>query len=221
VQAAGRLPLDLVTLGVDALAVSAHKIGGPKGVGALVLGEGGDVRAFVSGGGQEQGRRGGTENVAGIAGFGAAARAAWRDLPDMDRLAGLRDLFEADVLRATPAAVVVGQGGPRLATTSAVLSPTVKAETLVIRMDLAGVAISAGAACSSGKVGRSATLAALGFADDVAARAIRVSLGWTTSGNDIDAVTAAWRQIHGVAARDTTGGGAIDATQARDMAMGA
>lgn len=202
VQAAGRIPLDFAGLGVDTLSLSAHKLGGPKGVGALVLKDGLDIAPLVVGGGQERRRRAGTENVPGIAGFGAAAAAAKRDLADMRRIAALRDRLEREALAAAPGALVIGSGAERLPNTTCLALPGMAAETLVIRFDLAGIAVSAGAACSSGKVGASAVLAAMGLPADVARSAIRVSLGWTTTERDVDAFLGAWSTIAGRSGRE-------------------
>jgi cysteine desulfurase len=184
-------------LGVDTLSLSAHKLGGPKGVGALVLKDGLDIAPLVIGGGQERRRRAGTENVIGIAGFGAAASAAKQDLADMSRIAELRGRLEREALELAPGARVIGAEAPRLPNTTCLALPGMAAETLVIRFDLAGIAISAGAACSSGKVGASTVLAAMGLPDEVARSAIRVSLGWTTTEQDIAAFLAAWSAIAG------------------------
>ncbi len=195
VQAAGRVAIDFKALDVDALSLSSHKLGGPQGAGALVLRDGFAPRAFITGGGQERRRRAGTENVAAIAGFGAAAKAAVSDLARMEALRARRDALERGVRELTPEAIVIGSGAPRLANTSCVSWPGKRAETLVIRFDLAGVAVSAGAACSSGKVGPSHVLAAMGLGSGIAAPAIRVSLGWDTDDEDIAAFLAAWRSI--------------------------
>ena len=195
VQAAGRVTLDFAALGVDAMTVSSHKLGGPQGVGALIIRDGAVLSPLVRGGGQERGWRAGTENVAGIAGFGAASRASQRDLADMPRLRLLRDRLEAGVLDRTPSALVIGEHAGRLPNTSYIAVPGLSAETLVIALDLAGFAVSAGAACSSGKVSTSHVLSAMGFAPDIAGCAIRVSTGWTTTQTDIDAFLAAFRQI--------------------------
>jgi cysteine desulfurase len=197
VQAPGRVAIDFKTLGVSTMSLSAHKMGGPKGVGALVVGHGVALPPLLTGGGQEGRRRAGTENVAAIAGFGAAARAALRDLEDAPRIAALRDRLEAQVRRVTPRAVIVGAGGPRLPNTSSIALPGASAETLVIKMDLAGVAVSAGAACSSGKVGQSHVLGAMGLPAEIAGSAIRVSLGPETTDDDIAAFVAAWTRICG------------------------
>lgn len=197
VQAPGRVAIDFKTLGASTMSLSAHKIGGPKGVGALVVGKGVKLDPLFIGGGQEQRRRAGTENVAGIAGFGAAAKSALRDLEDAPRLTLLRDRLEAEVKRATPEAVIVGGAAARLPNTSSIALPGASAETLVIKMDLAGVAVSAGAACSSGKVGQSHVLTAMGLPDEIAGSAIRVSLGPETTEQDIAAFLAAWTRICG------------------------
>lgn len=197
VQAPGRVAIDFKTLGVSTMSLSAHKMGGPKGVGALVIGNGTRLDPLLVGGGQELRRRAGTENVAGIAGFGAAARVALRDLEDAPRIAALRDRLEAEVKRVTPEAVIVGAGAPRLPNTSSIALPGASAETLVIKMDLAGIAVSAGAACSSGKVGQSHVLAAMGLPAEITGGAIRVSLGPETTEQDIAAFLAAWKRICG------------------------
>jgi cysteine desulfurase len=166
--------------------LSAHKIGGPKGVGALVLAEGANVEPLIKGGGQEGRRRAGTENVAGIVGFGVAAELALGGLARMDEIAALRDVLEAGVRALRPDAVVLSAGVPRLANTSCIAVPGVKAETLVIGLDLAGIAVSAGSACSSGKVEASHVLAAMGVAPEISHGAIRVSLGLGTTDTDIE-----------------------------------
>ena len=195
VQAAGRVAIDMRTLGVDYLTLSAHKLGGPKGVGALVIRDGASLPAFISGGGQERRRRAGTENVAAIAGFGAAAEVARDDLADMERVRGLRDGLEAQVRNLTPEAVIVAAEAERLPNTTSLALPGSSAETLVIALDLRGLAVSAGAACSSGKVGASHVLAAMGLAPDIARAAIRISLGWSSTKRDVAAFVEAWSDI--------------------------
>ena len=192
VQAAGRVAVDLRALGVDFLTLSAHKIGGPKGIGALVVRDGASVPAFVRGGGQERRRRAGTEAVAAIAGFGAAAEAALRDLAGVARVRTLRDHLETEALGLAPDAVIVGSAADRLPNTSSVALPGTAAETLVIALDLAGIAVSAGAACSSGRVGASHVLEAMGVAPGIARAAIRVSLGWNSTEADVAAFIRAW-----------------------------
>lgn len=194
-QAAGRIGVDFAALGIDFLSLSAHKLGGPKGIGALIVRDGADLAPLLPGGGQERRRRAGTENVAAIAGFGAAAAAAARDLDGMATLAALRDRLERELIRITPEAVVIGQGSARLANTSCLALKGRSADMLVIRLDLAGIAVSAGSACSSGKVGSSHVLAAMGLEADVQRGAIRVSLGGDTTAADIDAFLAAWLRI--------------------------
>ena len=195
VQAAGRVAIDFRALGVDFLTLSAHKIGGPKGIGVLIVRDAANLPAFTVGGGQERRRRAGTENVAAIAGFGAAATAAHDDLASAHRVAALRDALERELVSISPSAVVIGVGAPRLPNTTNVAVPGMSAETLVIALDLAGIAVSAGAACSSGKVGASHVLQAMGVAPALARAAIRVSLGWETTEADVAAFLHAWTQI--------------------------
>ena len=190
VQGLGRLPIDVTAMGVDFISFTAHKIGGPKGIGALVVRDGASLPALIPGG-QERRRRGGTENVAAIAGFGAAAEEARSALADMARQRALRDRLEREIRQVAPDVVVIGERSPRLANTSCLALPGIRAETLVIRLDLMGIAVSAGAACSSGKVGASHVLAAMGLDGAVARGAIRVSLGHGTVAADIDRFLAA------------------------------
>lgn len=197
VQAAGRIQIDVETLGVDTLSLSSHKIGGPKGAGALIVRDGVSLPVFIAGGGQERRRRGGTENVAAIAGFGAAAEATHRDLGRISRIEALRDTLERAVLELTPEAIILGAQAPRLANTACVAWPGKSAETLVIRLDLAGIAVSAGSACSSGKVGQSHVLAAMGCSREIAGSAIRISLGPETTAADCDTFIDAWRALRG------------------------
>ena len=187
VQAAGKVPVDLHGLGVDYLSLSAHKLGGPTGVGALVVRGGVPFATDRLGGGQESYRRAGTENVAGIVGFGAAAEAS-RDGLDV---AALRDHIEASL-----PGKVHGAAAPRLPNTTCLSMPGVKAETQVLALDLAGVAVSAGSACSSGKVTRSAVLAAMGVDPAEAETAIRISCGWNTVFEDIERLIAAWQGLY-------------------------
>ena len=195
VQAAGKVPLDFAALGADLLTLSAHKLGGPKGVGALVLRQGIEIEPLLKGGGQERRRRAGTENVAGIVGFGVAAELAAADLGKASAIAKLRDELEARVLAIAPEAVVFSASVPRLPNTSAIAVPGTKAETLVIGLDLAGIAVSSGSACSSGKVEASHVLRAMGVAPELAQGAIRVSLGPDSKGADIERFIAAWSEL--------------------------
>jgi len=197
VQAAGRLPLDFRDLGVDFLTLSAHKIGGPQGIGALIINEKIAVAPLVRGGGQEMNRRAGTENGAAIAGFGVAALLAADDLLDMPRLTTLRDRLQARLQDAGGEDVVVpGADAPRVGNTLNIAMRGVSSETQVVGMDLAGIAVSAGAACSSGKVKASHVLSAMGFGSDVAGSALRISLGWNTQEQDITRCVNAWSALH-------------------------
>ncbi|MCX7686246.1 MAG: aminotransferase class V-fold PLP-dependent enzyme [Acetobacteraceae bacterium] len=192
VQAAGRVPLSLAATGADSLALSGHKLGGPKGAGALLLAPGREVVPLIAGGGQERGRRGGTEALPAIAGFGAAAEAA--EPAAAARLAALRDRIAEGVARIAPEARFPGAGAPRLPNTLSVLLPGISAETQVIALDLAGVEVSAGAACSSGKVGPSHVLAAMGLGE-AAGCTIRVSLPWNAPEDAPERFLAAWAEM--------------------------
>ncbi|WP_226621141.1 cysteine desulfurase family protein [Alloyangia pacifica] len=193
-QVFGKLPFAFNWSGAQMAIVSAHKLGGPKGIGALVMKRGTDLPPQMKGGGQEMGRRAGTENLIGIAGFGAAAEAAARDLADdvWTGIEKLRTILENAIAAAAPETIFVGNGAPRLPNTSCFALPGWKGETQVMQMDLAGFAISAGSACSSGKVRASRVLRAMGFDDDVAGSAIRVSLGPTTREEDVLRFAEAW-----------------------------
>jgi cysteine desulfurase len=198
IQAFGKIPTDINILNADLVTLSAHKIGGPKGVGAVVLGgELAGMEPLLRGGGQEKGRRAGTENVTGISGFGAAVRAAMGTLPsDSIRLEGLRNRLESG-LRQTPGAIIFSDGVKRLPNTTLFTVPGLKAETAVIGFDLAGIAVSSGSACSSGKVQPSHVLEAMGFGPETTQGAVRLSLGWSTSPEDIDCCLEAWRKLSG------------------------
>lgn len=192
-QAFGRLPVDIADLDATYLVVSSHKIGGPPGAGALILALGAPFVIARFGGGQERGRRPGTENAAALAGFGGAIADATRDLKlESSRVAALRDSFEAGLPRDT---IVFGAGAARLPNTSNFALPGIAAETAVIAMDLEGVCISSGAACSSGKVRSSRVLAAMGVAPDIAKAALRVSFGWNSTEADVDACLSALRKV--------------------------
>jgi cysteine desulfurase len=198
IQALGKIPFDIEALNADLVTLSAHKISGPKGVGAMVLAEGlSGFEPLLRGGGQELGRRAGTENVAGIAGFGAAAKAAM-DAREADtaRLKGLRNRLE-DGLRQTPDVIVFSGDVRRLPNTTLFAIPGLKAETAVIGFDLAGIAVSSGSACSSGKVQPSHVLQAMGFGRELAQGAVRLSLGWSTSAAEVDYCIEAWRKLAG------------------------
>lgn len=198
VQAAGRIPLDFRGLGLAGLSLSAHKLGGPPGIGALLVDEALPLRAQTRGGGQERGRRGGTENMPGIAGFGAAADWARRDGPDSAaRLAALRDRMERAVSDAVASVRIVGADAPRVGNTSCLALRGVPAEKQVIALDLAGFAVSAGSACSSGKVKTSHVLHAMCLPDEIAGCAIRVSLSWANTEVEIDRFVAAYAAMAG------------------------
>jgi cysteine desulfurase len=203
IQAFGKVSFDIGTLGADLMTLSAHKIGGPKGIGAVVLAEGVQgLEPLLRGGGQELGHRAGTENVAGIAGFGAAAKAAVAAMGgEVNRLEGLRDRLEAG-LRQTPGALVFSQDTPRLPNTTLFTVPGLRAETAVIGFDLAGIAVSSGSACSSGKVQPSHVLAAMGLGPQLAQGAVRLSLGWSTSDADIDHCLETWRKLAGTLVKE-------------------
>ncbi len=203
IQAFGKIPFDINGLNADLVTLSAHKIGGPKGVGALVLAEGLlGLEPLLRGGGQERGHRAGTENVAGIAGFGAATKAALDALEDdAIRLKGLRTRLDSG-LKEIPGAIVFSDAAPRLPNTTLFTVPGLKAETAVIGFDLAGIAVSSGSACSSGKVQPSHVLEAMGFGPEIAQGAVRLSLGWSTSDADIDRCLEAWRRLAGSLLKD-------------------
>ncbi len=196
VQAAGKIPVDMAALDVDFLSLSAHKLGGPQGVGALVMRGNRPVRAEIVGGGQEQGRRAGTENVAGVVGFGVAARLARENLGAMGDLAGLRDGLEARIRAIAPDSHVFGAGSERLPNTSCLTMPGVKSDVQVMAFDLEGVQVSAGSACSSGKVAASHVLEAMGAEDALALTAIRISLGWASTAADVDRLVEVWQSLY-------------------------
>ena len=196
VQAAGKISLDAGAIGADLVTLSAHKLGGPLGIGALVVTGELELTPLLRGGGQERGRRAGTENLMGIAGFAAAAVAAAEEIAVYDSVRELRDALEAGVLSVAPEAVVLAAGAPRLPNTAAIAMPGVSAETQVIALDLDGVMVSAGAACSSGKVGPSHVLEAMGLGPDLVGSTIRVSLGWNSSEGDVAHFLRAWTALY-------------------------
>ena len=196
VQAAGKISLDLGTIGADLVTLSAHKLGGPPGIGALVVTGELELTPLLRGGGQERGRRAGTENLVGIAGFAAAVGVAIEEIAVYDRVRALRDALEAEIAAIAPQAVVLGAAAPRLPNTAAIAMPGVAAETQVIALDLDGVMVSAGAACSSGKVGPSHVLEAMGVGPDLVGSTIRVSLGWGSSEADVAHLLRAWATVY-------------------------
>ena len=203
IQGFGKFSFNINGLNTDLVTLSAHKVGGPKGVGALVLAEGiTGLEPLLRGGGQELNRRAGTENVAGIAGFGAAAKAALDALEtETNRLEALRERLERG-LRQTPGAIIFSDTARRLPNTTLFTVPGLRAETAVIGFDLAGIAVSSGSACSSGKVQRSHVLQAMGFGPELAQGAVRLSLGWSTGDADIDRCLEAWRMLAGGLLKD-------------------
>jgi cysteine desulfurase len=198
-QSVGRVPFSFAWSGAEFAVLSAHKLGGPKGVGALIVRDGVEMPPLSRGGGQEMGRRSGTENVIGIAGFGAAIRAAMRDLDAgvWDEVARLRNILETTLASAAGDTIFVGKDAQRLPNTSCIAVPGWKGETQVMQMDLAGFAVSAGSACSSGKVRESRVLRAMGFGEGVARSAIRVSIGPVTTEDEIARFAAVWVEAHG------------------------
>jgi cysteine desulfurase len=198
VQGPGRIACDIGSLGADLMTISAHKLGGPKGVGALVR-RSDDIHfpdPLIRGGGQERGLRAGTENVAAIAAFGAAAVAAGQEGgAEVARMRTLRDALETGLKAVAPRAVIFGEAAERLPNTTLFAVEGMKAETAVIAFDLEGIAVSSGAACSSGKVQPSHVLAAMGVLPALTRGAVRVSLGWTTTEADIERFLAAWRKL--------------------------
>ena len=197
VQAAGKMPIDIFALGVDALSLSGHKLGAPMGIGALVTRPAVVVPPQLLGGGQELGRRAGSENISGIAAFAAAAKAAMRDLNDFANLAELRDDMEAALLAVQPQTEIFGKHADRLANTSCFALGGLNSETLVMALDLAGLAVSAGSACSSGKVSRSHVLAAMGAETHISKGVLRVSLGWQSKREDTEKLVDEWSKLAG------------------------
>jgi len=196
VQAAGRIKLDIDQVGAQMMSISSHKIGGPQGAGALAFRDG-EIRPqnLISGGGQESRRRAGTENVAAIAGFGAAAAAASEELSGIGRIGAMRDGLEESLKAFNARTVIFGDKAARLANTSCFALPGQRAETTLIALDLAGFAVSSGSACSSGKVSASHVLAAMAVGKAESLGALRVSLGWATTSDDIDGFIDFWRQF--------------------------
>ena len=196
VQAAGKIPVDMKALGVDSMALSAHKIGGPQGVGALICMNPSMMPRFVHGGGQESGLRAGTENVPGIVGYGVAAESALAGLNEFGALADLRDALEERVLAIEPSAKIFGKELERLPNTSKFATKGLTSEVQVMGLDLDGASISAGSACSAGRVETPYVLAAMGVPDEFGLCAVRISLGWTTTLEDVDGFITAWQKLH-------------------------
>ena len=196
VQATGRIPVDIAELGIDFLTLSSHKIGGPQGVGALVLGLCGETPTLLHGGGQEKSARAGTENVAGIAGFGAAAEIALKELNAYQDKTGHMQKHLEDALSGMDGLVIYGQTAKRVPNTTLFSLPGASSETLLMALDLEGVAVSNGSACSSGRVEASHVLKAMSASDKEASGALRISTGWNTTQNDIDRFLEVWQKIY-------------------------
>ena len=192
VQAAGRIAIDLKKTPIDYLSLSAHKIGGAAGIGALIYSHDTVLNKFIHGGGQEKRRRAGTENAIGIIGFGAAAEYAHKNIKRYDELATWRDGLEQKILDASAGAIIIGKEAPRVGNTIQVILPHATSEKQLIAFDLAGIAVSSGSACSSGSVKPSHVLQAMGITDDLARCAIRISMGFSTQKNELDSFFQAW-----------------------------
>ncbi len=207
VQGPGRINCDMSRLGADLMTISSHKLGGPQGAGALIRSDDLHIaEPLIRGGGQERSLRAGTENVAGVAGFGAAAAVAYAAREaDAAHIAALRTRLEAGVKAITPQAVIFGEGAARLPNTSLFAVPGVKAETAVIAFDLNGIAVSSGAACSSGKVTPSVVLAAMGVAPELSRGAVRVSLGWSSTAAEVERFLETWNMLAGSLVKERRG----------------
>lgn len=196
IQALGKIPVDFSGLGVDMMSFSAHKLNGPQGVGALVARENIDIKSLIFGGGQEIGRRSGTENIAGIAGFAKAVELVAQNLKTMDHLRILKDRMEQEISSHAPDAVFYGAAVDRLPNTATILMPGVASETQVMAFDLDGICVSSGSACASGRVKPSHVVSAMGGSLNQALSTIRASLGWNTTEQDIDSFIAAWVTLY-------------------------
>lgn len=197
VQAAGRIDLDFATLGVDSLALSSHKIAGPQGVGALILKQGEGFHGMLHGGGQEQRRRAGTENLAGIVGFGVAAQNAKNHTAEIARQQGLRDALQGALKQLCGSHIrIIGENAPRVGNTLCFTMPGIAAERALMALDLGGIAVSSGSACSSGKINASHVLLAMGLDEQEASSALRVSFGWTNDESDIDHFMRVWGSFY-------------------------
>ena len=200
IQAVGKIPVDVISLGVDLMSVSAHKIGGAAGSGAVIVpglgsGTGCGLKGPLFGGGQEHGYRVGTENLAGIAGFGAAADAALSGLNDFAKLAKLRDAIDKAIKIIEPETVIFCKDVKRLPNTTCLTMPGIDSDTQVMAFDLAGIGVSAGSACSSGKATASDVLKAMNVSNENARSVIRVSLGWNSKESDVEVFVEAWREL--------------------------
>ena len=195
VQAAGRIDITLDNLDVDYLSLSAHKFSGPQGVGAIICREGCDVPRFMLGGGQEKNCRAGTHNTAGIAGMGLAAELALKNLPQYEEIQKLRDDMESRIRKISNNAIIYGAKSPRVGNTTNVGLPNLPAQTQLMALDLDGIAVSSGSACSSGAFKPSHVLTAMGADEEESKSALRISLGWNTKATDIDAFLESWKKL--------------------------
>jgi cysteine desulfurase len=195
VQAAGKMPIDIAALGCDGVSLSGHKLGAPMGTGALIVRQGLVTTSHIVGGRQELGRRAGSENIIGILGFAAAAAASHAALASFDELAAWRDGMEKALRASFDDVVVFGAEAPRLANTSCFALSGLRSETLVMALDLAGISVSAGSACSSGKVSRSHVLDAMGVANDLSQAVLRVSFGWASKAEDAEKLVESWGHL--------------------------
>jgi cysteine desulfurase len=195
VQGAGRLDISLNKLGVDYISLSAHKFAGPQGVGAIISREGCDLPRFMLGGGQEKNCRAGTHNTAGIAGMGLAAELALKNIDHYNELEKLRDHLESEIRQLTNKAVIYGENAPRVSNTSNIGLPDMPAQTQLMALDLDGIAVSSGSACSSGAFKPSHVLSAMGANDEEAKSALRISLGWNTTSADVEAFLKSYKKI--------------------------
>ena len=196
VQAAGKIQIDLAMLGVDYLSLSAHKMGGPHGAGALLCTPGSEPVPFIHGGGQEKRQRAGTENVAAIAGFGLAAEIALAEIPAYQKLSDLRDELERTLQQAAPEITIFGQSAPRVANTSNIGLPGIAANTQLMNLDIEGIAVSSGSACSSGTVKPSHVLEAMHAGPNLTSHALRISMGWDTKPEDTKRLAEAWLKMY-------------------------
>jgi len=191
VQAVGKLAFDFTTLGVDMLTLAAHKVGGPMGVGALIVKNDVQLAPLLLGGGQEKRRRAGTENIAAIHGFAALLE----NLPDLSALQALQKTLESRILAASPQSIIAGANAPRVGNTSSIITEGLSSELQLMHLDLAGICVSAGSACSSGRIEPSHVLQAMGYCKTTASSAIRISTGWATQPTEVEQLIAAWEKI--------------------------
>ena len=191
VQAIGKIPFDFTTLGVDMLTIAAHKVGGPVGVGALIAKNDVKLNPQMLGGGQEKRRRAGTENIAAIVGFAALIE----NLPDLSRLMPLRDKLEGEIFAISPNSRLISKGAGRVSNTISIITPGLSSELQLMHLDLAGMCVSAGSACSSGRIEPSHVLQAMGYSREEASSAIRISMGWQTTESEVDALISAWKKL--------------------------